>query len=252
MTIVSAANSHEKAPRPVHAWIPAVESAAARLAAALRATVAGRSTDLAKLKADAARDHADLLANDDGLWHLLLVSFSTLGDSKGYDRLIADPANYDRVTFQAIADCPAAERLTHLETVLRAARVRYPDNKAGYLLYNYDWILQQGGPSAVRDKMLATTGWEEKLAFVQQFKGIGPKYGRNLFMDLYHPDFRDSIAIDSRIASVTAALGLSFARYKEHEAFYLEAGKLAELNGWEVDRLLYWFRDEVLAALTEE
>ena len=226
-----------------------IARATARIAPALRAVADAHAADLARLKTDAAKEYAALLAHDDGLWHLLLVSFSTLGDSTGYDRLVGNRTNYDRARFQAIAACPADQRLAHIERVLRDARVRYPGNKARYLLYNFDWMVRNGGPRAVRDRLLATPGRPAKLAFVRQFAGIGAKYARNLFMDLYHPDFHDSIAIDSRIAGVTAALGLSFERYEDHEAFYLEAGRLAGLNGWEVDRLLYNYRDEALAQL---
>ena len=63
-------------------------------------------------------------------------------------------------------------------------------------------------------------------------------------MDGYHEEFRDSIAIDVRINAISEALGLSFKSYSEHEQFYLEAARLANLNGWEMDRLMYNFRDD--------
>ena len=64
-------------------------------------------------------------------------------------------------------------------------------------------------------------------------------------MDVYHEDFRDSIALDIRIKAISEALGLSFPSYTEHEQFYLDVAWEAGLNGWELDRLLFNFRPEV-------
>ena len=55
-------------------------------------------------------------------------------------------------------------------------------------------------------------------------------------MDVYHEDFRDSIALDLRIKAISEALGLSFSSYTEHERFYLDVAREAGLNGWELDR----------------
>jgi hypothetical protein len=68
-------------------------------------------------------------------------------------------------------------------------------------------------------------------------------------MDVYHEEFRDSIALDVRIKAISEALGLSFATYVEHESFYLAVARQAGLNGWELDRLLFNFRREVEAKL---
>ena len=50
-------------------------------------------------------------------------------------------------------------------------------------------------------------------------------------MDVYHPDFRDSIAIDWRIEKISRALGVTFGSYLEEEQFYLHAAHAAGLNG---------------------
>ena len=62
-------------------------------------------------------------------------------------------------------------------------------------------------------------------------------------MDVYHEDFRDSIAIDSRIQAISDQWELEFDSYQEHEDFYLEVAKLANLNGWELDRLMFRFQN---------
>ena len=100
--------------------------------------------------------------------------------------------------------------------------------------------------------LLARAGRQAKIQFLKQFKGIGDKYARNIMMTSITADFRNSIAVDSRIKSVTTALGLSFSSYDEHEVFYLDVAGRAGLNGWELDRLLFWFKDEVLARLNAE
>jgi hypothetical protein len=63
-------------------------------------------------------------------------------------------------------------------------------------------------------------------------------------MDVYHPEFRDSIAIDARIKDISQILGISFQNYAQHEQFYLDAAHEAGLNGWELDRLMFHYLQE--------
>jgi hypothetical protein len=90
---------------------------------------------------------------------------------------------------------------------------------------------------------------DAKIAFLRAFDGVGPKYARNILMDVYHPDFRSSIAIDERIKEVSKALGVKFRTYADEEEFYLAAGLSTGLNGWELDRLLYNFNEALLREL---
>jgi hypothetical protein len=85
---------------------------------------------------------------------------------------------------------------------------------------------------------------------MKRFYGVGDKYARNIWMDSYHPDFRDAIAVDERIKKATEALGYSFKTYADHERFYQEVAEDAGLQGWEVDRLLYNHLGEFLDAIT--
>jgi hypothetical protein len=107
-------------------------------------------------------------------------------------------------------------------------------------------IVELGGSEEARRQALAQDGREGKVAFMQSFHGIGDKYARNIWMDVYHPDFRNAIAVDERIKRVADALGYSFKSYAEHERFYQEIAREAELEGWEVDRLLYNHQGEFL------
>lgn len=133
--------------------------------------------------------------------------------------------------------------------VCRASGIRMPDKKADYILRCFEHVTRLGGPEAAKAKLLAQSGREAKIAFLQTFPGIGPKYARNIMMEVYHEDFRDSIALDIRIKAISVALGLSFESYAEHEAFYVDVAREAGLNGWELDRLLFNFRPAVEAKL---
>lgn len=124
-----------------------------------------------------------------------------------------------------------------------------PSKKAGMLAQNFMLIEELGGPVAAKDKLFAAEGRRGKIRFLQRFKGIGPKYARNTMMDLYHEEFRDSIAVDARIQSVSIALGVEFPNYQEHEGFYRAVAREANLEAWEADRLMYWFTEEVLRRL---
>ena len=108
-----------------------------------------------------------------------------------------------------------------------------------------------GGPAAARSSLLSCCGRAAKLAFLDAFKGIGPKYARNIMMDVYHPEFRDSIAIDVRIKGISTVLGVSFSSYEEEEAFYLAVAQEAGLSGWELDRILFNFTAEVKERLRQ-
>ena len=182
----------------------------------------------------------------DFVWHSLQQSFATMGNARGCDGLIGNEENYNRVTFEALSGLDRVERLETLVEVLRASKVRMPAKKAVWLDLDYEMIIEMGGPQEARRRALAQEGRERKVAFLQRFHGIGDKYARNIWMDVYHPDFRDAIAVDERIKRVTEALGYTFKNYAEHELFYQGIAREAGLEGWEVDRLLYNHQGEFL------
>lgn len=189
------------------------------------------------------------LNRPDFIWHYLLQGFATMGRASGWHGLIGNKDNYRRVTYGVLAALPRRAREAQVKKVCREARIRMPDRKAKFILRCFEQVSEHGGPEATKDKLLARSGREAKIAFLQEFSGIGPKYARNIMMDVYHEDFRDSIALDVRIKSISEALGLSFASYEEHEEFYLDVAHAADLNGWELDRLLFNFLPDVKARL---
>jgi endonuclease III len=186
----------------------------------------------------------------DFIWHSLLESFATMGSSRGYAGLIDDSSNYNKVTFEALFLLSPPDRWRTLKETLRVAKVRMPDKKAEWLRENFERISTMGGPLAARAELFSRTTAEDKIKFLKRFKGIGPKYARNILMIVYDPQFRNFIAVDDRIKSISKSLGLSFRRsYPEEQQFYLDVAARAGLSGWDVDRLIYSFAKEVASAL---
>jgi hypothetical protein len=198
---------------------------------------------------EARKQNADDLTRPDYIWHSFLAGAATMGSATGYAGLIENPENYEQVTFDKLVALSPEERTAQLEQVLGKAKVRWARSKAAYLATNVDRVVELGGPEAVRDMLLSTQGREDKIKFLASFAGIGPKYARSVLMDSYHEDFRDSLALDSRIQKVTDALGMKFTNYQAHEDFYVDVAHEVGINGWEMDRLLYNYVDEVLQGL---
>lgn len=179
----------------------------------------------------------------------MLGSFATMGNSRGYAGLFGNKELVSSSRFDAVVSVPPASRKAYLENILRRAKVRMASKKAEWLVANIDMITAKGGLESARQCALGLVGREAKLKFMTSFRGFGDKYGRNVWMVQYDPDFRDAIAVDERIKRVTEALGYSFRTYGEHEAFYCQIAADAGLEAWEVDRLLYWFRDHFVSSI---
>jgi hypothetical protein len=109
-------------------------------------------------------------------------------------------------------------------------------------------ILKFGGLAAAQEKMLSQRGREAKIAYLKRFKGIGDKYARNIWMDMYDRDFQETIAIDSRIGAILKAIGVQGA-YDQQESGLREVAREAGLQPWELDRILYWYYREACEAL---
>jgi hypothetical protein len=183
------------------------------------------------------------------IWHYLLQSLSTFGGVRGWNGLIGNKENYSKVTYRALSKLSFAERLATLKETMWAAKIRMPDKKAQWLVENFELIKEMGGLKSAKEALLSKPGRDEKIKFLKSFSGIGDKYARNILMDVHHPDFRDSIAIDSRIKRLSETLALNFDSYAEHEQFYLDVAHEAGLTGWDIDRLLFNFMGEVLEGL---
>lgn len=186
----------------------------------------------------------------DFVWHYLLQSFATMGRSTGWDGLIGNKENYNKVTFDALERLTPEERMNVVEQTCRDAKVRMPRIKAEYIVSCFNLVKQLNGLEAVKQELLSQPGRDCKIKYLQKFHGIGPKYARNMMMDIYHEDFQNSIAIDVRIKAISSTLGLTFKKYADHENFYLDVAHKAGINGWELDRLMYNHRKLFEEAIT--
>ena len=223
-----------------------IESKRTKLVAILNQPTAAMSRLLAEQK-ERRRD----LDRPDFIWYFLLQSFATMGNSRGWRGVMGTPANYNRVTFDALVQLNPKQRAETTGLVMSQAKVRMPQRKARWLAENFDLVQGMGGLEGAKRLALAQPGIRAKIAFMKGFRGIGDKYARNIWMDVYHPDFHHAIAVDERIKRVSEAIGCTFSNYTSHEQFYLDVARDAGLQGWELDRLLYNFRDIFLEGLQE-
>ena len=185
------------------------------------------------------------------IWEQLLRSFSTMGNSRG-KRLMDEPELHDQVTFCVLAGMGPKARHARLRATLSAALVRMAERKADWLCQNFLRIQQDGGLDKVKATVCACKGRDAKIAFLLTFDGIGPKYARNILMDAYHPEFRDSIAYDDRLKKIADALGMKFAKYEDAERFFLDVAGRVGLNGWELDRLLYNAKEAIVSQIAND
>jgi len=185
------------------------------------------------------------------LWIFLLQGAATLGGNRGADHLFGDPKHMESLTFDKLAAFSDKSALIdHLEGVFKVCKFRYAQKKAQEMAYNVDLINKMGGAVKVGQMALKLKGKRVKMKFIQKFKGVGAKYGRNFWMDIYDPDFYDAIALDERVAKVSKALQIDEDEpYNLRERFYLQIAKEAGLQGWELDRLLFNFNDYFIKAL---
>jgi hypothetical protein len=200
---------------------------------------------LQKLKADGE----EIRKRPDLLWYLLLQSAATLGSSRGWDGLCGNPATLNSISYSILASLDAETRETYILAALRKAKVRMQTIKAPQLASNVARIAAMGGVEQATKRMLSLSARDEKFRFMRQFDGIGEKYGRNVWMDIYDPAFRDTVAVDMRLKKVARELGFSGRSYRQAETFYCAIARDAGLEPWELDRLLYNFTDHFLNAI---
>lgn len=216
-----------------------------RLAGALRQLAVEQADRLDELRA-----RARALERPDFLWWALVQAASTWGSSRGAAGVEA-PENRRRLAYREVRALSPRARTAHLRRVLGDAGVRWAPRKAGYLARAVEQLEALGGAAAARRALLAQEGFEAKARFLRRFPGVGPKYARDVLMDVYHPDARDRVALDVRVLGVAKLLGLDFARarYEVGERFFRDVAAAAALEAWAVDRLIFWFQDDVCARL---
>jgi hypothetical protein len=205
-----------------------------------------------RVKLDSLQEIGAIISTrNDAVWYMLVQSMSGMGSNRGYDRLMLNKENFIKVSWATIKAIPRSELIAHIYSALSDATVRMPEQKAMWLASNFDRIEQMGGLAAALERKRALSGKSAKLEFFRQFIGIGEKYGRNIWMDLCDPDFRDSIAIDDRLKKIFKILGISTDNYLDAEQRMLEIAFETGMTGWELDRLLFHFSDHFIAAIND-
>jgi hypothetical protein len=182
----------------------------------------------------------------DMLWFELILSMATLQGSSG-STLATEDEYYSQVQYQTLLAMDEDERIDHLEDVLLDAGVNMHLRKADFINAQVQRIDSLGGLDSAQQEFEARDGKEAKMDFLREFKGIGDKYARNIGMDIFHPDFQDTIALDARIKGVSDELGIEFDSYERHEQFYTSVAERLGITAWELDRILYRYTDEVTA-----
>jgi len=191
----------------------------------------------------------DRAKRPDLLWYLLVLSAATQGNSRGWTNLCGDLANLHSVDFAVLAPLDHKTREEQILTALRKAEVRMQTIKAPALAANFERIVKMGGVEQATKRMLSLPSRDAKFLFMKTFHGIGEKYGRNVWMDIYDPAFRDTVAVDERLKKVARALGFTGRRYRQAEEFYCAIARDADLEPWELDRLLYNYTDFFLGVI---
>ena len=222
----------------------------ARLIRALRRLDPDKERFLIKAKAEAEANGR----RPDLLWRLLVGAMATLGNALPWERMFGPSGSYKEMSFEVLGGLSSAQRRKRLKEVLRRAKVRWPRKKAVWLDGNFQRIQALGGLRRANQQALAAPDREAKMQFMKQFAGIGPKYARDVWMDIYDPSFRDTVAVDVRLKKITAALGYSFpsSEYEEEERFFQEIAKKAGREPWEVDRLLHHFNKYFLGVISRK
>jgi hypothetical protein len=199
------------------------------------------------LKREKAR--AKDLERPDFIWYILLKSLAVMGNSRVNDQSVLTDDHYAGLTFEALGEAAPEERRKRIEETFRQAGVTAAEQKSEWANDNYARIVALGGMEKARKAALSQKGQKGKVAFMKRFRGIGDKQAKGIWMDVFHQDFRSTVAVDDRTRQLASAIGHSFPSPEEQEKFFIEVAQEAGLSGWEVDRLVSAFKDYFLKAL---
>ena len=217
------------------------------LVAAIRAAYHQHQDEIEKVKKGARKTGED----PEWIWEGLVRSAATWGSIRGI-KLLEDPELHELVRWGALEKLAEIELEERLRGALKAATVRMYERKAQYLKKNFLLVKSKGGPRAVQDHLDSLPTSKRMMDYLREFSGVGPKYARNMMMDGYHPRFRNSIAIDVRIQKILVKAGRPFGGYRDYcdaEQFLLDVANEVGIEGWDLDRLLFLYNDDILTAM---
>jgi hypothetical protein len=196
-----------------------------------------KELNLIKAQAVSERKQKDLI------WRKLCGVVATSGSVVHANEFMA--MYDDRLAFNRLPENRAARTRAIFQALVDAKVPRMRKQKAEGLSSNYDLVREMGGPEAATKLMLSQKGKEQKMKWITQFHGVGSKYSRDIWMDICDPDFDSSVALDARVKAFSERLGFD-RNAKDLEDGLLKFAKRCNLNGWELDRLIFNFGGLIL------
>ena len=176
----------------------------------------------------------------DWLWDALVGEMATHGGVKFADKLTE--ADRKSLKWRALKKLSNFGRRQRLRTVMnKTRRLVGRDVKGNRLATDFEILVNYGGPSNFKKTLERLPDARTIIAVMETFDGFGPKMARNAFMGAYHPKFRDTAAVDSRLIAIGNWLDQGFSKwsYVEKEALFQDMAKKSGLRVWDVDRILF-------------
>lgn len=199
-------------------------------------------------------DAKKTLQRDDWIWYALINSLATLQGSP------ADDFDWDayrrECAWAVVENLPQSEASKLLDSLFRRYKLRYAAIKAGWAAKNIQIIKANGGPAPKRIAWLSAA-LPERLTQMMQYHGVGPKYARNIGMDVRDEMFENCFALDARVMKFVQYLDPVMGRLKtitQKQYEVIEKGMIVvaqQLNRspWELDRCLYFEQDDLAKCL---
>lgn len=190
------------------------------------------------------KESLDNFNRNDWLWHEFIVSISTWGNAKRAQKLLKNETLYNNIKYDNIKKLSYDEIKDIIKKTIKEAKIGVrnisPEKKADLLFKNFILLQDMGGCEIVSRFLLNIKGKKSKILFLSLFNGISEKYARNIFMDIYHEEFRNSIAVDERIKKILNFLEIpDNIQYEEKENILLAIAEESGFEPWELDRYIF-------------
>jgi hypothetical protein len=177
-------------------------------------------------------------------WNGLVMSFSTLGGSKNWTRVLQNYLN--RLSWEAICSLSDLERKGLFEAL---PNPRWRKKTAVNLEAAFQKISKSGGPIIVKEAYQKLETAKERIRFFLNFDGIGSKYSRNIPMDAYDAVVSRHYAIDHRINKILKILIPEGYTYDQGEEFLRACALEAGCDDWSFDRVVYKNHEGIIRRL---
>lgn len=182
--------------------------------------------------------------SEDWPWNGFVLSFATYGGSNNWTKNVEPKVA--TLGWSRVAELTDDDRAALFQTV---PNPRFLVRTAAALEAVFQSIKAEGGPKTVRERLARVADARTLISNLQQYPGIGPKYARNIAMDVHHHLIRNHFAFDHRLnAIVTEAVG-GLPPYDVREAMMLRVATGIGVEAWDLDRVLYSRHTEIIDEL---